>query len=369
MLSRIYIDNYRAFVKFEHWFESTQLLIGGNGSGKSSLLSVLFAVRQLVARGDSVDTFNFLTNRTAWLSQPEQIFEFDVTLDDTRYVYRLEIEPWGEPIHARIAKESVTVDGQPLMEFSKGEVHLYDDSFEFRVSYPFDSLRSALATISEAPGRKRLYALRLWFGGLLCFQLNPFAMGALAEREDEYPNVNLSNFASWYRHLVQAFPKENQAFIASLVESIPGFRHLSLRLHSERSRGVLAEFESPDGKRSIDFYLGELSDGQRCLIALYAILHFVVAKGGTVLIDEPDNFIALREIQPWLMAVSDMVESSANSQVVLISHHPELINQWAASCGYQLEREGAGPIHVKRFQMDADATLSPAELVARGWND
>ena len=41
MLTRIYIDNYRAFVNFEHTFESTQLLMGGNGSGKSSFLDAL----------------------------------------------------------------------------------------------------------------------------------------------------------------------------------------------------------------------------------------------------------------------------------------------------------------------------------------
>src|ERR1035438_8231016 len=50
------------------------------------------------------------------------------------------------------------------------------------------------------------------------------------------------------------------------------------------------------------FRFNELSEGQRCLICLYAILHFVLAKGHTAILDEPDNFVSLREIQPWLMA-------------------------------------------------------------------
>ncbi len=37
----------------------------------------------------------------------------------------------------------------------------------------------------------------------------------------------------------------------------------------------------------------ELSDSQRCLICLYAILHFVLAQDFTIFLDEPDNLSAL----------------------------------------------------------------------------
>ncbi|HMC58460.1 MAG TPA: hypothetical protein VKJ01_04645 [Candidatus Solibacter sp.] len=38
MLKRVYIDNYRAFVNFELALGQQQLILGLNGSGKSSLL-------------------------------------------------------------------------------------------------------------------------------------------------------------------------------------------------------------------------------------------------------------------------------------------------------------------------------------------
>jgi ATPase subunit of ABC transporter with duplicated ATPase domains len=75
-----------------------------------------------------------------------------------------------------------------------------------------------------------------------------------------------------------------------------------------------------------------LSEGQRCLICLYAILHFLLAKGSVVILDKPENFVSLREIQPWLTAVSDTIEEG-EGQMLLISHHPELMNQWAPSYG------------------------------------
>jgi len=103
-----------------------------------------------------------------------------------------------------------------------------------------------------------------------------------------------------------------------------------------------------------------------CLICLYIILHFVIAKGGTVIIDEPEDFISLSEIQPWLMKVADVVDEK-RGQVLLISHHPELINQWAPSHGVQFVRDGIGSVGVKPFHGDPDSSLPPAELVARGW--
>jgi ATPase subunit of ABC transporter with duplicated ATPase domains len=133
----------------------------------------------------------------------------------------------------------------------------------------------------------------------------------------------------------------------------------------ENVRLLVAEFRQ-SGSNKVDFFLRELSDGQRCLIALYTILHFVLAKGGTVILDEPDNFLSLREIQPWLLAVDDTIEES-RGQVLMISHHPEIINQWAPTGGVQLYRDGIGPVRVDKFPKDSASCLLPSELIARGW--
>jgi ATPase subunit of ABC transporter with duplicated ATPase domains len=116
------------------------------------------------------------------------------------------------------------------------------------------------------------------------------------------------------------------------------------------------------------FALDELSEGQRCLIALYMILHFLIAKGDTVFLDEPDNFISLREIQPWLLAAEDAVEES-KGQLILISHHPEIMNYWAREYGLLFSREENGHVRAKPYREVADTGLDPAETIARGWED
>jgi predicted ATPase len=190
-------------------------------------------------------------------------------------------------------------------------------------------------------------------------------MNVSAEREELTPAVDLSNFPGWYRHLVQAFPKETAAFLDSLRKSIDGFDFLKLENAGENVRLLLTEFSSANHP-NVKFGFNELSDGQRCLICLYTILHFVIATGSTVIVDEPENFISLREIQPWLMTAADAAEAN-RGQVILISHHPELINQWAPDYGVQFVREGLGPVRVKEFRGEPESSLTPAELIARGW--
>ena len=291
------------------------------------------------------------------MAQSNQTFEITAVLRGSQYVYRLEIEPGdGVPIRAQVANESLTIDGSQVFAFSKGVVILTANDSGAESSYTFDNHRSALTTIASTPENERIYRFVIWMGQLLCFRLNPYAMQTVAESETTAPAVDLSNFPAWYRHLVQSYPQETQEFLQDLRRTITGFRNLILENYSEVSRALVAAFDPPEGSLGpLKFGLGQLSDGQRCLIALYAVAHFVVARGGTVILDEPDNF-------------SDKADS-AGGQVILISHHPEFMNQWAPDCGYQSFREGAGPVQVKRFLIEEETGLTPAELIARGWDD
>jgi predicted ATPase len=365
MLTRLYLDNFRCFVNFELKPARKQLILGRNGSGKSSFLDAVLVLRQFVVKGDVFDEFFILSQRTRWLNQQQQICELETELDGGRCVYRLVMEPWGDPPRPRVVSETVHFDGKPIFEFVTGEVHLYNDRFEHKVTYDFDWHRSALATIIPRRDNQTLSRFKWWLASLFCFRINPFAMGPRAEGENLYPNVDLSNIAAWYRHLVQADPKQNAAMLDSLRASLDGFSFLQLEPAGENVRLLVAEFVN-EGGRTSKFYFNELSDGQRCLICLYTILHFVLAKGSTVIIDEPENFVALREIQPWLMAVTDAVEGG-QGQILVVSHHPEFINQWAPKNGVQFVRSENGPVRVEQFRGDPDSSLPPSELIARGW--
>lgn len=55
MLKRLYVDNYRCFVNFSLDLHPLTLLVGRNGTGKSSVLEVLFALRKLLSGAGKIN--------------------------------------------------------------------------------------------------------------------------------------------------------------------------------------------------------------------------------------------------------------------------------------------------------------------------
>jgi predicted ATPase len=365
VLTRIYIDNFRCFVKFEHKPARRELLIGGNGTGKSSLVDALFYLRQIVVAEQDFLERLFL-QRTRWLNQLGATFELEARLEEEVYIYRLVVGPWGEPPRPRVVEEVLLLEGKPIFEFQEGEVHLFNDQSVRNVVYPFDWARSALATVVPRKENQKLTKFKRWLAGLLCFRINPFSILPRADGEHRAPNLDLSDLAAWYRHLVQVDPMHVDGLNTGLREVLSGFKFLRLEPYGENVRLLKAVF-SAVGETDREFYFNELSEGQRCLIALYTVLHFVLsAHGGTVIFDEPDNFISLREIQPWLTALEDAVEQRG-AQVLIVSHHPEVIDFWAPENRVLFVRDATGAARIEPIPAQPDSPLTLSELIARGW--
>jgi energy-coupling factor transporter ATP-binding protein EcfA2 len=367
MLKRVYIDNFRSFVNFELSLGQQQLILGLNGSGKSTLLEVLTAVKKLITGAANPDLLFPESSRTRWQALSQQTFELEVDLGAI-YQFRLELDSWGTPPRIRVHREIVTCDQRPIFEFVAGEVHLFNDRFEQRVTYPFDWFRSALATVQPRSENKKLMQFKNWIENLHCLQLNPHLMSERTESEDPEPTCDMSNFASWYRYMTQ----ERADFASSLQDHLrqlmPGFESLDLRSAGANLRVLAVRFtdhteSSPRNSFAVTFR--ELSDGQRVLICLYALLNFIVKSNACLFLDEPENYIAIPEIQPWLMELRDRIED-LGGQVILISHHPEIVNYLAPELGLVFERVGPGPVRVRSYK--PDHSLLPSEQIARGWS-
>ncbi|MGD0869973.1 MAG: AAA family ATPase [Bryobacteraceae bacterium] len=367
MLKRVYIDNFGAFVNFELALGRQQLILGLNGSGKSTLLEVLRAIKKLVTGDAQPDLLFPESSRTRWQTLTQQTFELDVDLGES-YRFRLEVDSPGSPALRRIRRELVICGAQTVFEFVEGEVHLFDDRSEQKepkVKYPFNPFRSALATIQPRSDNTRLMQFKNWIETLYCLQLNPHSMSGQTAREESEPAFDMSNFASWYRHMIQEQAGAASKLQDQLREIIPGFDGLNISSFGPNLRSLevdLAITLSP--LTTIPFTFDELSDGQRILICLYALLNFVVEGHACLFLDEPENYIALAEIQPWLMELRDRIEDRGG-QVILISHHPEIIDYLAPEVGLLFERDGPGPVRVRKYK--PDESLSPSEQIARGW--
>jgi predicted ATPase len=149
---------------------------------------------------------------------------------------------------------------------------------------------------------------------------------------------------------------------------IPGFYAFKLE-QAGKHRILKVGFIHERGNGSpVYFEFERLSDGQRGMIVLYALLLGLRDLGHTVFIDEPENYVALPEIQPWLMELHDTC-GGGFSQVILISHHPELIDYLGPECGKWIERDALGPSRVKDIPTRIDKGLKFSEQIARGWSE
>jgi len=366
MLKRLYIDNFRCFVNFEWKPERKQLLLGANGSGKSSLLDAILFVKWFVSGGESQFT---QSTRTRWLDRPIQVFEIEALLDDKTFEYRLEIRYAPESKLPSISVERLAVSGSPAFELVNGEMHfLPNDGGTRATALRWEGNESALHLAQFSNSHVRRFVA--WIKTLHCLQIDPYPgeMDETADGEDETPAYDLSNLAPWYRHLLQAEPENNARFLAALKETLTGFQSFWLTSEDDGVKKLRAQFAT-DQRETARYSISELSEGQRMLIGLYMVLHFVIARGHTVILDEPENFISLREIQPWLLAAEDAADES-KGQLILISHHPEILNQWARDYGVQLVREQNGQVAPPRnYKTDYDDILKPSEVVARGWEN
>jgi predicted ATPase len=360
MLTRVYIDNFRSFVNFEYRPERKQLLLGANGSGKSSLLEAIRYLKEFV-KGDS----NHFTQstRTRWQDRPQQVFELEAVLNEEVFEYRLEIGFSSVNKAQTVDLERLKVDGDTVFLLAAGQIRFFQPGGSTAV--PFKTDRSALHLTVLSTTEVRIFVE--WLDRVHCFDIDPYVgmMDESADGEESEPQYELNNFAGWYRYLVQSYPEENLKFVESLRECMDGFQSLRFLTEEDGARKLRAEF-LVTGQQRVSYSFSELSLGQRYLIGLYAVLAFAIARGDTVFIDEPENFISLREIQPWLLAAEGAVED-ARGQLILISHHPETLNYWAREYGLHFAREGNGHVRTERFKPDAEGMLQPAELIARGW--
>jgi hypothetical protein len=267
----------------------------------------------------------------------------------------------------RIKQEKLLLESKPLFEFEDGTAQLYHDDFSRGPGYPFDWTQSGVASLQPRPDNKKLTQFRQEVAKFVVAGMCPLLMSAESQKEDDTLSRNLENFVSWYRVLSQEHQGAMLTLFQELKKVLPGFSSFSLKEAGEDTRALKVFLDRPGGNgKPLQYDLGELSDGQRVLIALYTLVFGIKDEGLYLFLDEPDNYVSLREIQPWLTALKDSLGQGVE-QAVLISHHPEIIDYLASSSGLWFERDNDGPVRVRNSPKNHVEGLKASEGMARGW--
>lgn len=357
-------------MKFEN---NINLFLGANGSGKTTVFNALRKLQKFI-RGDAQVGLIFpKTDLTKWETRLIQKFELDIQGNGGIYKYSLEIEHQEDDTRSRVRSEKLTFDNQPLLDFSTqiqenkpvGQATIYNDiPNQKSSSFPFgDFSRSALNLVSE----RRDYQKLIWFKKRITrffiVHINPFAMSPESRQEDLYPAWNMSNYAAWYSYLTgnQSQMINLTMKLRDIIEGFDSFKNERI------GQGKVLSLSFPKLSKE-PYKLNEISDGQKVLLALYTLIYCTPDEDYTLCVDEPENYLALPEIQPWIHALIEQCSGTySQGQAILISHHPTLINYLASNSGYWFERTDEGIVRTQPITDEQNTGLSLARLIELGW--
>lgn len=373
MITRLYVNNFRCLVNFKAEFDSFAVLCGPNGAGKSSVFDALRLLRNL-GTGDAVlggtgeqDVPHL--EFTDWLDSTIEEFELGLSVDGHAFDYVLHLEQTADFEKPRVIHEKALCDKQPLFERDKEGVRfLKADGNE--AFFPLDWRQAALAAIQ--PRGVNLSKLELFqkeIAGLLVLRPNPRGMERESKAEARHPDLSMTNLTSWYRSLAQE-QEWTDALRDALRDVWPDFRSFKLVDVGMNTKALQLRFETKASKPTLLFF-DQLSDGERALIGLYMV-RAALETGATrdtdatrtVMLDEPDNFVGLPELQPWVLSMRELLDEE--HQLVLISHHPEILSSSGEANGRYLWRDNhTSPTRIGPLKVPEG--MAAGEAIARGW--
>jgi len=367
MITRLYANNFRCLVAFSAEFDSFGVLCGPNGAGKSSVFDALRLIRNL-ATGDAllggegerdIPYLEF----TGWQKSTTQEFELTITAEGHVFEYAIHLEQTAKYEKPRIVLERASCDNKKLFERDLEGVRVLkrDGSFS---GFPLDWRQVALASIQPSGAFADIAILQGALAKLLILRPNPRGMERESKSETKRPDLYLSNLVSWYRSLSQ--DQEWLTTLSDLLKDVwPDFKSFRMVDVGLSTKVLQLRFEASNGADGGMLSFDQLSDGEKALIGLYMVCAALTTGAAqTVLIDEPDNFVGLPELQPWVLSMRELLDE--NHQAVIISHHPEILNNAGEDFGRYLWRDNhTSPTRIEPLKIPDG--LSAGEAVARGW--
>lgn len=112
MINYLKVDNYCSLVNFKIDFSSINLLLGGNGTGKSTVFALLANLRFFIQGKADVSEAFPLDSLTRWQLVPVQTFELSLSYKNCEYTYQLEVEFNRDEKKNRVKKRSCALSGK-----------------------------------------------------------------------------------------------------------------------------------------------------------------------------------------------------------------------------------------------------------------
>jgi len=337
VIRRLYVHNFRCLENFELLLrEPSALLIGKNGSGKTTVSLALELLRK-IARG---------TNRVRELVKPKDLtrgrtdvpvrFEIEAEINGVHYTYSIAFElPEGFK-ELRVADEKLTVDGRPVYTRENAQVSLARIRQEQEAQFRIDWHLVALPIVQEQSQSDPLFVFKHWLSRMLIFRPIPSLIDGDSEDETATPDPQLAEFGAWFSDLLLHAPAAYGTMEKYLKQIMPDLKDIQNRPVGKDARSITVQFSTEQGSLSLPF--ADLSDGEKCFMVSATAIAANEAEGPLVCFwDEPDNYLAMDEVGHFVLALRRAFQSGG--QFIATSHNPEAIRAFSRESTFLLHRK------------------------------
>ncbi|TAF06319.1 MAG: ATP-binding protein [Nostocales cyanobacterium] len=328
MLQRLYVHNFRCLENFELSIKGipSALLIGKNGSGKSTIATAL-EVLQSIGRGiNRVGQLVHSKDFTRGRSDVPIRFEIEVLLKDKLYKYVLALELPEKFKELRVSEEQLLVWGEPIYSRKEAQVTLYTSLQNREAQFLVDWHLVALPVIQEQSETDPLRIFKTWLARMIILAPIPSLMTGDSNGETLEPKRDASNFGEWFSGLLGRYPASYTQFDKYLREIMPDITDVQNELIGKDFKSMIVRFEENNATLSVNFQ--DLSDGEKCFFLCAVVLAANKFYGPLFCFwDEPDNYLSISEVGHFITSLRRSFKNSG--QILVTSHNPEAIRKFS----------------------------------------
>lgn len=359
------MDNFRSLVDFTWEPGEETLVLGYNGSGKTSALDALDSARKWAVGEWRIDQSFRPRELTRWRSEKNIHIEIDLALDRGTYHYAIVFDLSDATGAPRVKSEVLRLDEALVFDRQSFEI-VFSDGQGNLGHNAVPLAQSAVSFLSALPGPEFTREFSDALRSLLIVRPMPSLIDEQASRPEAKASTHFENFVAWYWNLASNGSFQ-RAMLGLLDDVWPEFDHLRMEQVGREAMLLNAVFKPTATGDDLTLDFQELSEGERMLIVLYSLVGYQKSQAPTtIIIDEPDNFISLLELQPWLLTMLD--ECPDEGQIILVSHSPEIIRTMGPEkAAYFSRADHLSPTVVSR--VERDETVALVDRFRRGWMD
>lgn len=262
-------------------------------------------------------------------SQHENPIKFilEVDLRTGNYLYELALE-WPKGFReVRVLEEKLVFNGAPIFTRNHAQVRLARASDTAEAMFRIDWHLAALPIIQEFSEEDPIFLFKDWLSKTIILRPIPSLINGTSDAVSLRPEKNASNIGEWFTGLTLSFPRAYSEINNVLLELMPDLEDIQNLIVKNDFRRLIYQFKAGE-LESVKLPLESLSDGEKCfLIFALAIVSNKFAGPLLCFWDEPDNYLAIEEINPLIISLRRAFREKG--QLIVTSHNSEAIRSFS----------------------------------------